>query len=276
MYNSGPYHVFCFLINGVWHRTQQVFDDYAFDEMMDRLEWRLPYNMKVFHFNTTEQPPVSRNPVFLSHPVIEIDLNELFMERIGVRLKKSGQEPVKVLRLGGGFVIVETNDNYNRLLKYSESDELFYDEYYPIPYRLAREFVNKYHRHCSAPQSHKFSIGLLRFGILAGVLIASTPKARAQDDKFTLELNRCCVLPEQPNACSKLYAKAISAGRSMGYRRFITYTLPHEPGSSLKAVGFTMDGFTQPSPNGWNSPSRPRVMPERYPTGQKCRWILYT
>jgi len=179
------------------------------------------------------------------------------------------------LRFGSGYIIVETADNYGRLLKHSESDDMVFEEYYPIPFAQAREFVDKYHRHNSAPQSHKFSIGLLHFGILAGVIIASTPKARAQDDKFTLELNRCCVLPEQKNACSKLYAKAILAGRCMGYRRFITYTLPHEPGSSLKAVGFKLDGFTQPRPNGWDTLSRPRAMPERYPTEQKCRWILY-
>ena len=61
----------------------------------------------------------------------------------------------------------------------------------------------------------------------------------------------------------------------MGYKRFVTYTLPHESGSSLKAVGFKLDGFTQARPNGWDTPSRPRLMPERYPTEQKCRWLIY-
>jgi len=269
------YHVFCFRINGKWYRTQHLFDDFAFDELMDMLDWKMPYNMKAFHFTSNKQPPVSENPVFNSFTLVDVNLQELFENRIGVKLKKDGEEPLKVLRFGSGYVIVETDDNYGRLLKHSESDELFFEEYYPIPFAQAREFVNKHHRHNSAPQSHKFSIGLVNFGKLIGVVIASTPKARAQDDRFTLELNRCCVLPEQPNACSKLYAKAILAGRSMGYRRFITYSLTHEPGSSLKAVGFKLDGFTQSRPNGWDSPSRPRPMPERYPTEQKCRWLLY-
>ena len=269
------YHVFCFRIDGIWYRTPEIFDDYTFEELMEMLSRGLPYNMKVFHFNSNEHPPVSKNIIFNALPIIEINLTELFETRIGVKLKKSGQKQVKVLRFSSGFFIIETNDNYGRFLKLSESDEMFFEEYYPIPFAQVRKFINKHHRHNSAPQGHKFSIGLLRLGKLVGVIVASTPKARLQNDGFTLELNRCCVLPEQPNACSKLYAKAISAGRSMGYRRFITYTLPHESGSSLKAVGFKFDGFTQSCPKGWNNASRPRQMPKRYPTGQKCRWILY-
>lgn len=270
------YHVFCFLINDIWYRTPQVVEDSVFDEMMDMLEWKMPYNMKAYHFTSKEQPPVVTNPVFLAYPVIDVDLNEFCEERKGVRLKVSGARAVTVLHLSGDYIIVETDDNWGRLLKYSESDdELLFEEYYPIPFAQARAFVDKNHRHNSAPQSHKFSIGLLHFGKLVGVIIASTPKAKALDDRFTLELNRCCVLPDQRNACSKLYAKAILAGRSMGYRRFVTYTLTSESGSSLKAVGFKLDGLTQARPNGWNHPSRPRKMPERYPTEQKCRWLLY-
>lgn len=194
----------------------------------------------------------------------------------GVRLKKPGQEAVAVLRFSSEFVIIETNDTYGRLLKYSEPEEkLVFDEYYPVSFAQVRNFIERNHRHCSIPQGHKFSIGLLNFGILVGVIVASIPKAKALNDQFTLELNRCCVLPDQRNACSKLYAKAILAGKSMGYRKFITYTLPHESGSSLRAVGFRMNGFTQAKLDGWNTPSRPRKMPERYPVGQKCRWVLY-
>lgn len=269
------YHVFCFFINGTWFRTPQVFDDAAFDELMEMLEWRMPYNMRVFHFTSDEQPPVSKNHVFLARPIVYVDLIELFKEKKGIRLKRNGLKPVAVLHLSGEYVIIETDDKYNRLLKCSESDdELFFEEFLPLPFALACDFVAKNHRHNAAPQSHKFSIGLLRFGKLMGVVIASTPKARALNDGFTLELNRCCVLPDQRNACSKLYAKAILAGRSMGYRKFVTYTQTHESGSSLKAVGFKLDGLTQARPNGWNCPSRPRKMPERYPTEQKCRWVL--
>ena len=269
------YHVFCFLIDKVWFRTTMILDDDTFEGFMDMLDWKMPYNMKAFHFNTEERPPVSVNPVFNAMPVIDMDLKDFFERRIGVKVRRQDQNPQDVARFGEGFIIVETGDTYGRLLPFSESDELIFNEYYPIPFRDAADFVKHYHRHNDAPHSHKFSIGLLKDGKLIGVLIASTPKAKALCDGFTLELNRCCVLPEQRNSCSKLYARAIRAGQSIGYRRFLTYTLPHESGSSLKAVGFKLDGLTQAKPNGWDHPSRPRKMPERYPTGPKCRWLLY-
>ncbi len=274
MINS-VYHVFCFRVDGIWHRTPQVFDDAAFDAQMDILNWQLPYNIQAFHFTSKVYPPVSTNPVFLARPVVDVDICELFAERKGVRLRRPGMHDIKVLRYSGEFIIIGTDDGYCRLLTYSEPDDkLLFEEYYPIPFAQARRFVDENHRHCVGPSSHKFSIGLLQAGRLVGVIIASTPKAKAQDDGFTLELNRCCVLPEQRNACSKLYGKAILAGRCMGYRKFITYTLPHESGSNLKAVNFRLDGFTQAKKKGWDHPSRPRKKPARYPEGKKCRWIL--
>lgn len=60
----------------------------------------------------------------------------------------------------------------------------------------------------------------------------------------------------------------------MGYRRFVTYTLPQESGSSVRAVGFRPDGRTAARPKGWNCRSRPQVIPEKYPDGEKIRWLL--
>jgi hypothetical protein len=81
-------------------------------------------------------------------------------------------------------------------------------------------------------------------GELIGVVIVGRPIARAQDDGYTAEITRCCVLENRRNANSKLYAAALRAAQNMGYRRVITYTLPEESGASLKAVGFTLDGLT--------------------------------
>lgn len=81
------------------------------------------------------------------------------------------------------------------------------------------------------------------------------------------------MLAGQPNANSKLYAAAVRAAFAMGYRRVLTYTLPEESGVSLKAAGFMPDGMTRASPAGWSVPSRLRDRPERYPTGEKIRWI---
>ena len=75
--------------------------------------------------------------------------------------------------------------------------------------------------------------------------IASIPKARCQMDGVTLEINRCCADPRYADVCSNLYARTIRIGREMGYTRFLTYTLPEESGSSLRAVGFQVDGVVR-------------------------------
>jgi hypothetical protein len=108
---------------------------------------------------------------------------------------------------------------------------------------------------------------------LIGVVIVGRPVARRQDDGYTAEITRCCVLDNQRNANSKLYGAAVRAAKAMGYRRVITYTLPEESGASLKAVGFTLDGLTAANANGWNMPGRPRKTPEKYPEGNKNRWV---
>ncbi|MDR0818464.1 MAG: hypothetical protein LBN43_02675 [Oscillospiraceae bacterium] len=143
----------------------------------------------------------------------------------------------------------------------------------PISLKTAQQFVNEHHRHNSSPQGHKFSIGLMEGERLIGVVIVGRPIARKQDDGYTAEITRCCVLDNQRNASSKLYGAAIRAAKAMGYRRVITYTLPEESGASLKAVGFTLDGLTAANAKGWNMPGRPRKTPEKYPISSKNRWI---
>ena len=143
----------------------------------------------------------------------------------------------------------------------------------PITLREAQDFVRAHHRHNDPPQGHKFSIGLMDGGSLIGVVVAGRPIARANDDGYTAEITRCCVLDGRRNANSKLYAAAIRAAKAMGYRRVLTYTLPEESGASLKAVGFEYDGMTRHSANGWDVPGRPRRKPMKYPYCQKVRWV---
>jgi hypothetical protein len=251
------------------YRLPCPFEEDVFEYYMSRLDWKLPHNVRVAHSGTASEK------VLCSYPIISPNMDTFTEKRYGVQLIQPGKEPVRVIRMGLCFPVIETSCGYGRLVKYTPGqDQLIFNEYYPIPYSEAKVFVNRHHRHCSAPQGHKFSIGLLSSGLLTGVIIASHPKARALDDGFTLELTRCCVLEEQENACSKLYSRAIRAGRSMGYRRFVTYTLPTESGSSLRAVGFQFDGLTQARPKGWDHPARPRTMPDKYPTEEKIRWIL--
>ena len=74
-----------------------------------------------------------------------------------------------------------------------------------------------------------------------GVVIAGRPVSRYLDDGLTLEVNRLCTTGEK-NACSMLYAAAARAAKAMGYRKIITYTLDNEPGTSLRAAGWTCMG----------------------------------
>ena len=46
------------------------------------------------------------------------------------------------------------------------------------------------------------------------------------------------------NACSKLYGALCRAAKALGYVEAWTYTLPEEPGTSLRAAGFEEMGLT--------------------------------
>lgn len=111
----------------------------------------------------------------------------------------------------------------------------------PTSLREANAFVNAHHRHHKSVTGHKFSIGCEAEGRLVGVAIVGRPVSRYLDDGLTLEVNRLCTTGEK-NVCSMLYAAAARAAKAMGYRKIITYTLDTEPGTSLRAAGWTCKG----------------------------------
>ena len=142
----------------------------------------------------------------------------------------------------------------------------------PVTLREAQNFVREHHIHNDQPHGCKFALGLKEDGRLIGVVTAGQPIARANDDGYTIEITRCCVLEGKRNANSLLYAAALRVAREMGYRKAITYSLPEESGASLRAVGFQSDGLRKHNPNGWDMPGRPRKKPMKYPSGPKIRW----
>ena len=144
----------------------------------------------------------------------------------------------------------------------------------PIDFAEAKAFINEHHRHNISPIGHKFSIGLNDGEKVIGVVMVGRPIARFNQDGWTLEVTRCCVLENHKNACSKLYSAAWRVVRNLGYKKLITYTLITEPGTSLRAAGWKIIGRTKISPKGWNTPSRPRVIPAKYPIGQKTLWEI--
>jgi hypothetical protein len=146
-------------------------------------------------------------------------------------------------------------------------------EIVPLTLAQARRYVAEHHRHNEPPIGHRFSIGLSKDGELVGVVIAGHPQARKADDGRTLELLRLTTEGDR-NACSRLYGAACRAAAAMGYRRVITYTLAEEPGSSLRASGFTAEA-TSPGgewkhTDGPRSADKPQLWGEaKMPTGPK-------
>jgi hypothetical protein len=138
----------------------------------------------------------------------------------------------------------------------------------PISFGDAAAFVREHHRHHTPPVGHKFSIGAARGEGLVGVVIVGRPVARRRDDGATLEVTRLCVLEHEYNACSFLYGAASRAAFALGYRRIGTYTLKSEPGTSLRAAGWTLIGETPGK--SWNVPTRPRE--DKHPIEPKLIW----
>ena len=138
----------------------------------------------------------------------------------------------------------------------------------PVTLKEARRFVDRHHRHLKAPQGGLFAVAVSRGGQIVGVAVTGRPVARMLDDGYTGEITRLCVVGENKNACSMLYAASWRAAKAMGYRKLITYSREDEPGTSLEAAGWKVLGKTKDG--AWDTPSRPRVNTEA--TGQKTLW----
>lgn len=126
-----------------------------------------------------------------------------------------------------------------------------------IELKAANAFVAEYHRHHGPVTGHRFSLGCIRREdqALCGVAIVGRPLARRINHETTVEVLRLCT-DGTPNACSALYAACLRAARALGYQRIITYILDDEPGTSLRAAGWTFGYRT--AGGTWNSAGRPR------------------
>lgn len=137
----------------------------------------------------------------------------------------------------------------------------------PITLKEAKAFVLRHHRHHKPPVGGKFSVGVAVDEVIVGVAIAGRPVSRRLDDGWTLEVSRVAT-DGTPNACSMLYGAVRRAGKAMGYRRFVTYTLDTEPGSSLRGAGW--EAVAETPGRSWSVPSRPRV--DTHPLQRRIRW----
>ena len=272
-------HMFLAQIDRCSYRCSAILDDAAFEHLMDMMQWRMPYRLRAFHCSHPKW--ATENPVLKAAPELPVSIDSILASQPprAMRLKdKRRQQTLPVRHKCGDYVLTDTEDGYGRLYRVDGTSFTLIAklEAEPITLKEASTYIDRHHRHNAGPSIHKFSVCLRAAGEPepVGVAVASIPKARHQMDGETLEINRCCTDPRYADVCSNLYARAIRIGREMGYRRFLTYTLPDESGSSLRAVGFQPDGVVKGSDSGWDSPSRPRGT-ERYPAGNKLRWVLY-
>ena len=127
----------------------------------------------------------------------------------------------------------------------------------------ANAFIDVNHRHHEPVQGHRFSVGAEVAGKLVGVATVGRPVAPKTDKKFVAEVTRLATNGSK-NTCSFLYAKAARIAQEMAFTKIQTFVLQSEPGTSLKAAGWTCEGLTNVGnwknrPGRKNSESEPKI-----------------
>jgi SLT domain-containing protein len=137
----------------------------------------------------------------------------------------------------------------------------------PVTVKAARALVQQWHRHLPEIQGGLFAAAVSADGVVVGVAIAANP-ARVWQGTGRIVIARVATTGEK-NACSMLYGAICRAAAALGYREAWTYTLPDEPGDSLRAAGFREQGWSNGGDHGRKKrPRRPAVRPE-----PKRRWM---
>lgn len=138
----------------------------------------------------------------------------------------------------------------------------------PLTLKELNGYVEAHHRHHKRIQGHRFSLGAELDGELVGACSVGRPVARGCDWRKVAEVTRL-VTNGTKNACSILYAAAARACHAMGFDIIQTYVLEDEPGTSLRASGWSFDGMT--SGGQWTHTSGLRRTDQ--PTCPKQRWV---
>jgi hypothetical protein len=145
----------------------------------------------------------------------------------------------------------------------------------PMTIKAACRFVRLHHRHNRPPKGGLFAVGCQEGEKLVGVAIVGRPVARLLDDGLTCEVVRLAT-DGTANACTILYGASRRAAKALGYRRIVTYTLAREPGTTLKASGWTRAAEVAAST--WDRPNRSRPNVDLFGTDlrpeseNKVRW----
>jgi hypothetical protein len=145
----------------------------------------------------------------------------------------------------------------------------------PCSVKAALKKVSEWHRHLPELQGGLFAAKVLHEGQWVGVGVFGNP-SRAWQDTGRGVIARCAAQEKLPPvgdhaapACTMLYGALCRAAKALGYREAWTYTLPHEPGTSLRAAGFVEMGLTDGGE--WDRPSRSRKAAKF--SEPKKRWL---
>jgi hypothetical protein len=137
----------------------------------------------------------------------------------------------------------------------------------PCTAKQAQAWVAKLHRHLPRVGMSRFAAAVADETGWRGVgIVGNGP--RVWEGTRRAVITRIAT-DGAPNACSMLYGALCRAARALGYVEVWTYTLPEEPGTSLRAAGFVEMGTTDGGEH--DRPSRrraPAVRPE-----PKRRWM---
>lgn len=138
----------------------------------------------------------------------------------------------------------------------------------PCTVKAALKLVRQWHRHLPDLQGALFAARVLDdSGACVGVGVAGNP-SRVWQEQAKIVISRCAT-DGCDNACSALYGALCRAAKALGYREAWTYTLPEEPGTSLRAAGFVDMGLTAGGEH--DRPSRRRKAAVR--PDPKRRWL---
>lgn len=141
----------------------------------------------------------------------------------------------------------------------------------PCTVKAALVIVREWHRHLPELQGGLFAARVVDDnGLTLGVGIAGNP-SRVWQDSGRIVISRVATLGTD-NACSALYGSLCRAAKALGYREAWTYTLPGEPGTSLRAAGFMDMGMTDGGEHG--RPSRLRAKAKNSDPKRRWRRVL--
>lgn len=146
----------------------------------------------------------------------------------------------------------------------------------PITVKAALKLVKTWHRKLPDLQGGLFAALAVIDGQTVGVGVAGNP-ARVWQGTGRIVISRIAAQasadnPRARNACSKLYGALCRAAEALGYREAWTYTLPEEPGDSLRGAGFEDVGLSDGGEH--DRPSRRRKPAKRADPKRRWRRIL--